>query len=160
MNNKPKTTLIRSTIMAKTTPVIAQATTPTASKPTSTNDYYKALGIDATQVEENESAKVEKILNTQADKLKADTKQAVKDMNAKHGTLVTFVGLVRDGSLKDKDGNFILDDKGKRKPRYVQNVKKGHFTIDKREDGLYDMTRTINYSESFIVREFTELTSD
>ena len=144
--------------MAKDTPVVAQATTPTA--PTTTNAYYKALGIDATQVEENETAKVEKILNTNGDKLKADTKQAVIDMNAKHGTLVTFVGLVRDGSLKDKDGNFILDDKGKKKPRYVQNVKKGHFTIDKREDGLYDMTRTINYSESFIVREFTELTSD
>ena len=158
MNNKPKTTLIRSTIMAKDTPVVAQATTPTA--PTTTNAYYKALGIDATQVEENETAKVEKILNTNGDKLKADTKQAVIDMNAKHGTLVTFVGLVRDGSLKDKDGNFVKDKKGKRVPRFVQNVKKGTFTMDKREDGLYEMTRTINYSESFVVQEYTELNTD
>lgn len=164
MNNKPITTY-RSLKMAKSpnTPVVTQATTPTptpAPMPTSNTDYYKALGIDATQVQENETAKVEKMMNTKADKLKADTKQAVKDTNKEHGSHVTFVGLVRDGSLKDKNGEFILDDEGKKKPRFIQKVMKGYFTIDKREDGLYDCTRTINYSESFLVQEYTELSSD
>lgn len=160
MNNKPITTY-RSLKMANTSkiPVVVQATTP-APMPTSNTDYYKALGIDATQVEENDTASIEKVMNTKADKLKADTKEAVKDMNKVHGDHVTFVGLVRDGSLKDKDGKFILDDKGKKLPRFIQKVMKGHFTIDKREDGLYDCTRTINYSESFLVQEYTELSSD
>ena len=138
MNNKPITTYRSSKMAISPNDVVAKATTTTPTPTPTTNAYYKALGIDATQVQENETASVEKMMNTKADKLKADTKQAVKDTNKTHGDHVTFVGLVRDGSLKDKNGEFILDDEGKKKPRFIQKVMKGYFTIDKREDGLYD----------------------
>ena len=141
-------------IMAKdaTTP-----STPTTTLPTSNDALMKVLGIDTTQVEV--IAKTTKLmsLNTFFDKMKADAKQAIETVMSTHGKHISFICFVRKGFIKDGNGNNVLDDDGKPKKRYTQETKKGNWTVDKREDGLYDVSRSIYYTESFTVSRYDEL---
>ena len=118
---------------------------------------YAVLGISSDQVEAKEGTTTTKEILTKADALKVDSKQAIKDMNSKHGKNISFVCLSREGSLKDASGEFVLDENGKKKPRFVMKPMKGNWVIDERDDGYLEVTRCVYYSEHYTISKFTEL---
>ena len=120
-------------------------------------DLLKSLGIDEGQVQVKEKVAKETEINDNADQLKADLKTSTRKVNEKNGKNVSFIGLKREGSLKDANGKVIKDEDGKPKPRYVKTRQSGHWTIDKTKDGFFRMTRAVHYTESFLVADFTEM---
>lgn len=130
------------------------------SKNTSQNkeaDLMAKMGITPDQIQVKETKTKSVVLNTNADKLKDGLRNGVKDINAKHGKLVSFVAIKRDGFLKDANGKAILDDNGQRQPRYTKVRVQGHFTMDKTEDGFFQATRGVQYTENYTIAEFQEL---
>jgi len=135
-------------------------TTPTTKLPSGMSEHdalMKVLGIDTNQVEVVAKSTKSMALNTFFDKMKANAKQAIEDVMSTHGKSISFICFVRKGFLKDGNGNNILDNDGKPKKRYTQETKKGNWTVDKRDDGLYDVSRSIYYTESFTVSRYDEL---
>ena len=138
--------------------VIEQATTPTPTPKAKTQDeLMKQLGVDVSQVEENEKISTIKEINTNSDALKEATKQAISKVNTDMGTNMSFVCIKRDGTLKDKDGKPVLDDNGKKKPRFVKQTMKGHWVQDETKEGFISVSRTHYYTETHLIADFTEL---
>ena len=132
--------------------------TITQSSATSTNEaLMKALGIDTSQVEATVKTTKLLTLNTNFDKMKANAKQVIQNVMSEHGTHISFICFVRKGFLKDANGDNIADENGKPKKRYTQETKTGNWTVDKRDDGLYDVSRWIYYTESFTVSRFDKM---
>ena len=145
-------------IMANSKPVSTPTTTlPKVVLPTSNEALMKALGIDTTQVEVVAKSTKLMALNTYFDKMKADAKQAIEDVMSTHGKNISFICFVRKGFIKDSNGDNILGDDDKPKKRYTQETRKGNWTVDKRDDGLFDVSRSIYYTESFTVSRYDEL---
>jgi hypothetical protein len=144
-------------IMAKET---TTPTTPTTNLPSGMSEHdalMKVLGIDTNQVEVVAKSTKSMALNTNFDKMKANAKQVIQDVMSEHGTHISFICFVRKGFLKDANGDNISDEDGKPKKRYTQETKNGYWTVDKRDDGLYDVSRSIYYTESFTVSRFDKM---
>ena len=121
------------------------------------DELMKALGVDVSQVEVNDKVVSTREINTNADALKDATKQAVDGVNKDKGTNISFVAIKRDGTLKDANGKPVLDDNGKKKPRYVKQSMKGLWTIDKTKEGFISVSRTHYYTETHLIADYTEL---
>ena len=112
-----------------------------------TNEELKKLGIDPSQVDlsKAESSKVKETNTPNKDRLKAEARKVIYNINDEQGTSVNFITLTRQG--KTKDGQ----------PRYIPKKVSGSFTIDKNKDGTYTMSQVHYYSESFKVVDITEV---
>jgi hypothetical protein len=121
------------------------------------DELMKALGVDVSQVEENTKTATTREINTKSDALKEATKQAVDKANRDNGTNMSFVCIKRDGTLKDANGKAVLDDNGKKKPRFVKQSMKGYWTMDKTSEGFISVSRTHYYTETHLIADFTAL---
>jgi len=125
-------------------------------------DLLQSLGIDASQVDTSQGTtktKTREIL-TNADSLKEASKEATNEVNKDKGSNISFVCVVRDGSLKDANGKIKKDANGKSIPRYKPATKKGYFVIDEIKEGgktFFNVTRAVQYTESFRVADYSEL---
>ena len=137
--------------------LIDKATTATPSKPQVTQDgLMELLGIDKSQIEVNKTVTTSSQEPADNhDRLKVDAKEQTKVVNERNGELVSFVALKRQGTIKDSKGNYVLDDDGNKRPRFIQEKKEGHWTIDKTQDGFVRVSRMHYYTESFIVTGVT-----
>ena len=126
-------------------------------QPKTQDELMSALGVDISQVEENTKTATTKEINTKADALKEATKQAVDKVNKDKGTNMSFVCIKRDGTLKDKDSNPVLDENGKKKARFVKQSMKGYWTIDETKEGFISVSRTHYYTETHLIADYTEL---
>lgn len=131
-----------------------EVTTP---QPKSQDELMRALGVDISQVEENTKTATTREINTKADALKDATKQAVDKANRDNGVNMSFVCIKRDGTLKDANGKAVLDDNGKKKPRFVKQSMKGYWTTDKTSEGFISVSRTHYYTETHLIADFTAL---
>ena len=126
-------------------------------------DLLKSMGIDASQVDttSNNSTRVRtREILTNADGLKEASREATNEVNKDKGSSISFVCVVRDGSLKDANGKVKLDEKGKSIPRYKPATKKGYFVIDKVEEGgntFFNVTRAVQYTETYKIADYSEL---
>lgn len=135
------------------------ATTPDQGKD---NELFAHLGIEASQVDTNVSITKVKELLTNADELKANTKDAIAKMNSKTGKNIVFTCIKRQGYLKDEDGKPLMkkDKNGKMQKveRYIQLKQSGFWTIDKTPDGKYFVvSRVFYYTDSFTIGDYTEI---
>ena len=126
-------------------------------QPKTQDELMSALGVDISQVEENTRTATTKEINTKADALKDATKRAVDKVNKDKGTNMSFVCIKRDGTLKDADGKPVLDENGKKKPRFVKQSMKGYWTQDETAEGFISVSRTHYYTETHLIADYTEL---
>lgn len=126
-------------------------------------DLLKSMGIDASQVDtsSNNSTRVKtREILTNADGLKEASKEATQEVNKDKGSNISFVCVVRDGSLKDANGKIKKDANGKSIPRYKPATKKGYFVIDEVKEGgntFFNVTRAVQYTETYKIADFSEL---
>ena len=117
------------------------------------------LGIKLDQVQPKAVTKsTVSVISNNSDQLKANLKESTRKVNADLGKMITFNTIKREGSLKDENGKLAKDENGKTIPRYVKATMSGMFVIDKTEDGFFQVTKGIHYTESHLVTEFTEIT--
>ena len=117
------------------------------------------LGISTDQVQPKTSSKTSvSVISNNADQLKANLKESTRAVNTDLGKMITFNTIKREGSLKDADGNIVKDQNGKNVPRYVKVKMSGLFVIDKTDDGFFQVTKGIHYTESHLITEFNEIT--
>ena len=109
-------------------------------------DLMATLGIDKSQVIETTPKSTTSTPTTEVGKMKESAKQAIADVNKKHGKNISFTCFVRSGT-----------DKETKKPLYKPSNKKGNWLVVERDDGLYEVTRTIYYSETHTIGDFNEL---
>ncbi len=127
------------------------------------------LGVDSSQIEEATTNTVAKVLDSNEDKLRELNKVTIKEHNEEHGTKISFVALVKEGWIKDANGNEIKKD-GKKVPRYIQKPVTGYFVIDEvtkevknPETGkmethtFYKVATGMQYLDKFTVASYTEL---
>ena len=127
------------------------------------------LGVDSSQIEEATTNTVAKVLDSNEDKLRELNKGIIKENNEEHGTKISFVALVKEGWIKDANGNEIKKD-GKKVPRYIQKPVTGYYVIDEvvkevknPESGelekhtFYKVATGMQYLEKFTVASYTEL---
>lgn len=126
-------------------------------KGTNDDQLMKALGINPSQVQENEKVEKTQEINTNADQLKADLKESTLKTNKKNGKNISFTTLKRDGVMKDANGKKQKDENGKDIPRYVKTRMSGIFVVDKTKDGFHRVTRGVHYTESHLVADFVDL---
>ena len=132
-------------------------------------DITKHLGLTSDQI-------VAKVTNTRKarialdnkDALQDETRQAVKDIMNNLGTEISFIGLKRNGSLKDNDGKLVMRD-GKTVPKFDEKHLRGPWVIDERIDTMkddkgddvevifYEVARVHYYTESFEIAEYKDL---
>ena len=121
--------------------------TPSKTKEQPSNDAkLKAkLGILDGQVVEPTRKATNSVPTTEVGKLKHSAKEAIAEVNKKHGTNISFSCFIKNGK----------DDKGEQLWKVA--TKKGNWVITTRKDGLFEVTRTIYYSESFTIADSNEL---
>ena len=119
--------------------------TQTPQGKTTKADLMATLGIDKSQVVETTPKATTTTPTTEVGKMKHSAKVAIEEVNKKHGKNISFTCFVRSG--KDKDN----------KPLWKPSNKKGNWLVVEREDGLFDVTRTIYYSETFTIGDYNEL---
>ena len=132
-------------------------------------DITKHLGLTSDQI-------VAKVTNTRKakvaldnkDALQDETRQAVKDIMNNLGTDISFVGLKRNGSLKDANGKLVMKD-GETVPKFEEKPLRGNWVIDERTDTMkdasgeevkvtfYEVSRVHYYTESFEIAEYKDL---
>lgn len=109
-------------------------------------DLMATLGIDKSQVIETTPKSNTTTPTTEVGKMKESARLAIADVNKKHGKNISFTCFVRSGT-----------DKETKKPLYKPSNKKGNWLVVERDDGLFEVTRTIYYSETHTIGDFNEL---
>ena len=124
----------------------------------SLDDLAKRLGISTSQIKEKTTT-VRKSKGNQPnlDGAREDIKTQVKGINSKHGVYLKSDTYVKDGKMKNKDGTIKKDDKGNVMWNYKHLKLDGFYIVDKREDGLFDCSHIMWYSETFQVGDYSEV---
>ena len=124
----------------------------------SLDDLRKKLGISSTQVKaKTTTVRKSKGNQPNLDVAREDTKAQVKNINSNHGVYLKSDTYVKDGKMKDKNGNVKLDEKGEVMWNYKHVKLDGFYIVDKRDDGLYDCSHIMWYSETFQVGDYSEV---
>lgn len=133
--------------------------TPTTEMPQGNShaELMAKLGIDVSQIEVATPTKKDVTISNNADQLKVDLKESTKAVNTKLGKMISFTTLKRDGVLKDGNGNNVKDENDKNVPRYIKTRMQGLFVIDETQDGFFQVTKGVHYTETHLVNEFTEI---
>ena len=131
-------------------------------------DITKHLGLTSDQVVVVTATKKTKVALDNKDALQDETRQAVKDIMNNLGSEISFIGLKRNGSLKDNDGKLVMHD-GKTVPKFDEKHLRGPWVIDERIDTMkddkgndvevifYEVSRVHYYTESFEIAEYKDL---
>jgi hypothetical protein len=133
--------------------------TPTTEMPQGNShaSLMAKLGIDVSQIEVATPTKKDVTISNNADQLKVNLKESTLAVNTKLGKMISFTTLKRDGVLKDAEGNNVKDENEKNVPRYIKTRMQGLFVIDETQDGFFQVTKGVHYTETHLVNEFTEI---
>tara|TARA_B110001454_G_scaffold216411_1_gene239612 strand:+ start:505 stop:930 length:426 start_codon:yes stop_codon:yes gene_type:complete len=133
--------------------------TPTTETPQGNShaSLMAKLGIDVSQIEVATPTKKDVTISNNADQLKVNLKESTLAVNTKLGKMISFTTLKRDGVLKDAEGNNVKDENEKNVPRYIKTRMQGLFVIDETQDGFFQVTKGVHYTETHLVNEFTEI---
>ena len=131
---------------------------PTTTTPNPLGDLASKLGIKANQISSKAST-VRKSKGNQPnlDKARETIKKHVSTVNAHFGKYLKSDTYIKDGKMKDGNGKIKRDDKGEIMWNYKHVKLDGFYIVDEREDGLYDVSHVVWYSETFQVGDYSEV---